>query len=94
MAKKSKQTFNEAYRAARKQGKKTFPWNEKSYSTELGDSRGKLNPRADWPEVFDEGKEPGDMEPAGYKRGGSVKSKAKVRGCGCASSGTRKAKMY
>jgi hypothetical protein len=32
----------------------------------------------------------------GYKRGGSVKrkAKAKTRGCGCASSGTRKAKMY
>jgi len=99
---KSDQTFKEAFAEARAEGKDTFTWKGKKYTTEMA---GEKKPKAELnPEKFDSFKPPKveamedeEGRPLGvtteFKRGGVVKSSASKRADGCAQRGKTKGKM-
>lgn len=93
----SEGSFNEAFKDARMEGKKSFTWKGKKYNTELADSK-KAEKMSDSMPTGDIGSrqmfEEGETAPA-FKRGGSVRmskgGSASKRADGCAVRGKTRA---
>jgi hypothetical protein len=89
-----KQTFGEAFKAARKAGKDKFTYNGKSYTTETADEKAKAK-AADKPtptgNIGSRTMFEADEVAPSYKKGGMIKSSASKRADGCALRGKTRA---
>jgi hypothetical protein len=91
-----KQTFGEAFKAARKAGKDKFTYNGKSYTTETADEKAKAK-AADKPtptgNIGSRTMFEADEVAPSYKKGGMIKSSASKRADGCATKGKTRGRM-
>lgn len=89
-----KQSFGEAFKAARKAGGKTFEWNGKKYTTETADEKSTFKPRTAFQKRADkQAAMRSERAKAGYKAGGVVKSSASKRADGIATKGKTKGRI-
>ena len=90
----SSKSFSQAFREARSEGKDTFTWNGKRYTTEMaGAKKDKKEESETFTKSEPDVEDTDEGRTTTFKRGGAVKSSASRRADGCAVRGKTRGKM-
>jgi hypothetical protein len=90
----SSKSFSQAFREARAEGKETFTWNGKRYTTEMaGAKKDKKEESETFTKSEPDVEDTDEGRTTTFKRGGAVKSSASRRADGCAVRGKTRGKM-
>jgi len=90
----SGKSFSQAFREARAEGKDSFTWNGKKYTTEMaGAKKDKKEESETFTKSEPEVEDTDEGRTTTFKRGGAVKSSASKRADGCAQRGKTRGRM-
>ena len=90
----SGKSFSQAFREARAEGKDSFTWNGKKYTTEMaGAKKDKKEESETFTKSEPEVEDTDEGRTTTFKRGGTVKSSASKRADGCCIKGKTRGKM-
>jgi hypothetical protein len=89
----SGKSFSQAFRDARAEGKDTFTWNGKKYTTEMAGAKKPAAEEASFESPAPEVTDTEEGRTTTFKRGGMVRSSASKRADGCAQRGKTRGRM-